>query len=110
MESRGNSRRPYNSPRRQEQARLTRRAILDAALSLFVGPQGLKGYFLDRGISRTLIDYCFCQHWGAVFRLLAEGGPSLAAQGPARYESKTRTLAQVSRFSSMNLRWRGSSR
>lgn len=36
MESRGNSRRPYNSPRRQEQARLTRRTILDAALSLFV--------------------------------------------------------------------------
>lgn len=36
MESRGNSRRTYNSPRRQEQARLTRRAILDAALSLFI--------------------------------------------------------------------------
>jgi AcrR family transcriptional regulator len=30
------SRRPYHSPRREEQARLTRRAILDAALPLFV--------------------------------------------------------------------------
>jgi AcrR family transcriptional regulator len=29
-------RRPYHSPRRQEQARLTRRAILDAALPLFI--------------------------------------------------------------------------
>lgn len=38
MESRAAlpSRRPYHSPRRQEQARLTRRAILDAALPLFV--------------------------------------------------------------------------
>ena len=30
------SRRPYNSPRRQEQARQTRRAILDAARPLFI--------------------------------------------------------------------------
>jgi AcrR family transcriptional regulator len=36
MKSSTNSRRPYRSPRRQEQARLTRRAILDAALPLFV--------------------------------------------------------------------------
>jgi AcrR family transcriptional regulator len=36
LESSINSRRPYHSPRRQEQARLTRRAILDAALPLFV--------------------------------------------------------------------------
>jgi AcrR family transcriptional regulator len=36
LESSIHSRRPYHSPRRQEQARLTRRAILDAALPLFV--------------------------------------------------------------------------
>jgi AcrR family transcriptional regulator len=36
MKSSVQSRRPYHSPRRQEQARLTRRAILDAALPLFV--------------------------------------------------------------------------
>jgi AcrR family transcriptional regulator len=36
MKSRVESRRPYHSPRRQEQARLTRRAILDAALPLFI--------------------------------------------------------------------------
>jgi AcrR family transcriptional regulator len=36
MKSRVESRRPYHSPRRQEQARLTQRAILDAALPLFV--------------------------------------------------------------------------
>jgi AcrR family transcriptional regulator len=36
MKSSSNSRRQYHSPRRQEQARLTRRAILDAALPLFV--------------------------------------------------------------------------
>jgi AcrR family transcriptional regulator len=36
MKSSPESRRSYHSPRRQEQARLTRRAILDAALPLFV--------------------------------------------------------------------------
>ncbi len=36
MKSSVESRRPYHSPRRQEQARQTRRAILDAALPLFV--------------------------------------------------------------------------
>jgi AcrR family transcriptional regulator len=36
MKSSAESRRPYHSPRRQEQARLTRRAILDAALPLFI--------------------------------------------------------------------------
>jgi len=36
MKSSVESRRPYYSPRRQEQARLTRRAILEAALPLFV--------------------------------------------------------------------------
>ena len=35
-ESRGTRRRSYRSPRRAEQARLTRRAILDAALPLFI--------------------------------------------------------------------------
>ena len=36
MKSSVESRRPYHSPRRREQARLTRRAILDAALPLFI--------------------------------------------------------------------------
>jgi AcrR family transcriptional regulator len=36
MKSSLEARRPYHSPRRQEQARLTRRAILDAALPLFI--------------------------------------------------------------------------
>jgi AcrR family transcriptional regulator len=36
MEARADSRHRYHSPRRQEQARLTRRAILDTALAVFV--------------------------------------------------------------------------
>lgn len=63
--------RPYHSPRRQEQARLTRRAILDAALALFVERGYLATSLADvaqrAGVALTTIQAIF----GTKPRLLA---------------------------------------